>query len=51
MFMQGYFYWSGVVINVIVLFWVLVGCYMTARHWHWEWKNRKKYARREVGRK
>lgn len=51
MFMQGYFYWSGVVINVIVGFWVLFGCYMTARHWHEERKIRKKYARRNIGEK
>ena len=49
MFMQGYFYWSGVVINVIVLFWVLVGCYMTAKQWHEERKIKRKYAKREVG--
>lgn len=51
MFMQGYFYWSGVVINIIVLFWVLVGCYMTIKQWREERKIKRKYAKREVGRK
>lgn len=51
MFMQGYFYWSGVVINAIVVFWVIVGCCMTVKQWHEERKIKKKYAKREVGEK
>ncbi len=51
MFMQGYFYWSGVVINVIMFFWILFGCYITAKHWHVEAKIRRKYAKKEIGEK
>ncbi len=49
MFMSGYFYWSGVVANVIVGFWVIVGGVVVAKQWYEERKIRKKYARKEVG--
>ena len=49
MFLQGYFYWSGVVANVIVGFWMLVGLIATVCHWRNEIKIRKKYARRNIG--
>lgn len=49
MFLQGYFYWCGVVANVVVGFWVLVGAYVVARNWCAERRIRKKYAKREVG--
>ena len=49
MFMQGYFYWSGVVINVVAVFWVIVACCMTVKQWHEERKIKRKYAKKEVG--
>ena len=49
MFMAGYFYWSGVVINVIVVFWLVVGAIAVAKQWYEERKIRKKYARKEMG--
>ena len=49
MFMSGYFYWSGVVINAIVVFWIVVGAIAVAKQWYEERKIRKKYARKEVG--
>lgn len=49
MFMAGYFYWSGVVVNAIVVFWIVVGALIVMKEWHEERKNRKKYARKEIG--
>ena len=49
MFMQGYFYWSGVVANAIICFWLIVGAYAVARNWAAERKIRKKYARKNIG--
>lgn len=49
MFLNGYFYWSGVVANVIIGFWVLVGAVVVWRNWCAERRVRKKYARKEVG--
>lgn len=49
MFMQGYFYWCGVVMNAIVGFWLLVGAYVVGRNWVEEGRIRKKYAKKEVG--
>ena len=49
MFLNGYFYWSGVVANGLVLFWLIVGLCVVAKQWREERKIRKKYAKREVG--
>lgn len=48
-FLNGYFYWCGVVANVIVGFWVIVGGVVVWRNWCAERRIRKKYARRNIG--
>lgn len=49
MFLNGYFYWCGVVANAIVGFWVIVAAVVVFKNWRAERRVRKKYARREVG--
>lgn len=51
MFLEGYFYWSGVVINAIVVFWILVGFCVMAKQWYEERKIKRKYARKNIGEK
>ena len=51
MFMNGYFYWCGVLANFIVVFWLLVGVIATVQHWRNETKIRKKNAKKDIGRK
>ena len=48
MFLQGYFYWCGVVANAIIGFWLLVGMYVMARNWAAERRIRKKYAKKNI---
>lgn len=48
MFLQGYFYWSGVVANGLIVFWLIVGFCVMAKQWHEERKIRKKYARKNI---
>ena len=51
MILNGYFYWCGVVSNIIVGFWLLVGAIATVQHWQNETRIRKKYAKKNVGKK
>lgn len=49
MFMQGYFYWSGVVANGLIVFWAVVAAVVVWKHWREERKIKRKYAKRDVG--
>lgn len=44
MLWSGYFYWCGVVMNVIGAFWLVFGFVATVRNYIYESKIRKKYA-------
>ena len=44
MLWPGYFYWCGVVMNVIRVFWLVFGFVATARNYIYESKIRRKYA-------
>lgn len=47
MFMEGYFYWCGVVFNVIQIFWAIVGVYLFVKNRRIEKKTREKRARQK----
>ena len=44
MLWSGYFYWCGVVMNAVAVFWLIFGVVATARNYIYESKIRKKYA-------
>lgn len=48
MFMHGYFYWSGVVANVIVGFWVVFGIVVGVKNLISERRMMEKYARKDL---
>lgn len=48
MFLNGYFYWCGVLMNLIVLFGVLMGSIAVVQNWRNEIKIRKKYATKDL---
>jgi len=49
MFLQGYFYWCGVIVNVMVVFWMIFGAFVVAKHWAAEKRIREKYAKKDIG--
>ena len=49
MFLQGYFYWFGVAMNVLIAFWFVFGVIVVVRNWTIEGKLRKKYAVKNLG--
>lgn len=43
MFLHGYFYWSGVVVNCLIVFWLIIGACFVVKNWMAEKKFREKY--------
>lgn len=48
MFLLEYFYWCGVVANLIAIFCVLAGVICSIRNWKIETKMKQKYAVKEI---
>lgn len=49
MFWQGYFYWFGVVMNILIVFWAVFGVIFAVKNWVVESRKEKKYAVKNVG--
>lgn len=49
MLLHGYFYWCGVIVNAMLVFWMIFGAFVVAKHWAAEKRIREKYARKNIG--
>lgn len=49
MFLNGYFYWCGVLANALIVFLLAFGAVATFQNWRHEVRTKRKYIKRDVG--